>query len=159
GALEHLRVKIKTERVHVARLLAAEKISRAPQLQIQGRDSEARSEIGKLANRRQSPARNRRQLLFGRDQQVSVRPSIRSPHASAQLIKLRKTVIVGAIYDDGVGAWDVYSILDDRGGDQHVVLVGNEIKHDALHLFLVHLAVADGHAGLRHQTLDQRRDR
>src|SRR5229473_6863450 len=85
SALEHLRVKIKTERVHVARLLAAEKISRAAQLQIQSGNSEAGAKIRELANRCQPPARDWRQLLFRRNQQVSVSPSIRSTHASAQL--------------------------------------------------------------------------
>ena len=72
------------------------------------------------------------------------------------MIKLRKTVIVGAVYDDCVSAGDVYSVFNDRGGHQHIVLITNEIKHDALHFFFVHLAVADRHARLRHQTLDQR---
>ena len=74
------------------------------------------------------------------------------------MIKLRKTVIVSAIYDDGVRTGDVYTVLDNRGGDQHIVFVVNEIQHYSLHLFFVHLAMADGHTRLRHETLDQGRD-
>ena len=75
------------------------------------------------------------------------------------MIKLRKTVIIGAIYDDGVGAGDVYAVLDNRGRNEHVVFVSDEIQHDALHLFLVHLAVAHGDACLGNETFNERCDR
>ena len=75
------------------------------------------------------------------------------------MIKLRKTVIIGAIYDDSVRAGDVYTVLDNRGRDQHIVLIGNKIEHDRFHLFFIHLPVSDGDAARRHETFDQRRDR
>ena len=49
-ALEHLRVKVETERLHVTRLLAAEKIPRAAQFKVEGRDTKTGSQIRKLTN-------------------------------------------------------------------------------------------------------------
>src|SRR6185312_2891071 len=94
--------------------------------------------------------------LLIRNQQVSISSSIGAAHTATQLIKLRKTIIIGAIYDDCVCTRDVYAVFDDSSCDQHVVLVINEFKHDALHVFLVHLTVTDDEPRLGHQTLDKR---
>ena len=67
--------------------------------------------------------------------------------------------MIGAVYDDCVGAGDVYPVLDDGGRNQHIILMLNEIEHYALHLLFVHLPVADDEARLRHQALDQGRNR
>ena len=45
GALEHLRVKIEAQRVHVARLLAAEQIAGAAQFEIQRSNAKAGAQV------------------------------------------------------------------------------------------------------------------
>src|SRR5262249_55444945 len=137
----------------------AQKVPGASQFQIQGRDAKAGAQLRELSDGRQASTRNRRQLLLGRNQEIRVSPAVRAAYAPAQLIKLRKTVCIGAVYDDCVRARDVYSVLNNRRCDEHIIFVINEIEHDALHLFLVHLAVADGNARLGNKTLYQRRDR
>ena len=54
-ALEHLRVEIESERVHVTGLLPAQQIARTPQFQIQSRDPKSSSQFRKLTNRGQTP--------------------------------------------------------------------------------------------------------
>src|SRR5688572_26454760 len=66
--------------------------------------------------------------------------------------------MISAVYDDGVGARDVYSVFDDGGRNQNVIFVVDEIEHYPLHLLLVQLAVADCEARLGHQTLHESRD-
>ena len=68
---------------------------------------------------------------------------------------MRKTILIGAVYDDRVGAGDVYPILDDGGGNQYIILMLNEIEHHSFHFFFVHLSVANHHARLRHQAVNE----
>ncbi len=65
---------------------------------------------------------------------------------------------VGAIDEHGVGEGDVEAVLDDGGGDQHVVLVVHEGEHHAFELGFAHLAVAHGDARGGHEFLDARGD-
>src|SRR6185369_12520782 len=74
------------------------------------------------------------------------------------LVELRKTVVISAVYDDGVSARDVYSVLDDGGCNENVIFVVDEVEHHSLHLLLVQLTVSDGQPRLRHETLDERCD-
>src|SRR5258708_27697098 len=64
GALQHLRIKFEPNRFDVAALLSAEKVSRAPQFEIQGSDLKPSTEIGKFLERGQAAPGNRRQLDF-----------------------------------------------------------------------------------------------
>src|SRR5437868_5238294 len=48
GALQHLRIKFESDRFDVAALLSAEKISRAPQFEIESSDLETGAEVGKF---------------------------------------------------------------------------------------------------------------
>ena len=63
--------------------------------------------------------------------------------------------MIGAVYDDGVGAGDVYSVLNDGSRHEHIMLKLNEIEHHAPHLFLVHLPVANHQARLRYQAMNK----
>ena len=66
--------------------------------------------------------------------------------------------MIGAVYDDGVGPRDVYSVLDDGGRNENVIVVVDKIEHHLFHLFLVHLAVPDRKTRLRHQPFYESRD-
>ncbi len=62
GSIEHLGIELEADGFDMSALLAAEQISRAAQFQIKRRDFEARAQIGKFFQRRQSSARDRRQF-------------------------------------------------------------------------------------------------
>ncbi len=94
-----------------------------------------------------------------RHQQIRIGALIRAPHAAAQLIQLRQPEAIRAIDDDRVRPRNIEPVLDDRGAHQHVRLAANEFQHHFLEIGFVHLPVADDHARLRHQPLDQRRHR
>ena len=79
---EQLDVHVEANGFDVAALLAAEQIAGAANLEVERGDAEAAAEIAELANRRQPPPRDRRQRLFRWNQQVRVRPPIRSAHAA-----------------------------------------------------------------------------
>src|SRR6185369_6353840 len=67
--------------------------------------------------------------------------------------------VIGAIYDDGVCAGDVYAVFDDGGCNQNVIFVVNEVEHHSLHILFVHLPVAHGETRVRHKALHERRNR
>ena len=140
-------------------LFAAEQVAGAADLQIQRGDAEAAAQIAELANSREALLRDRRQRLLRRNQQVRVRMAVGAADAAAQLVQLRQPVAVGAVDDHRVGVRDVEAVLDDRGGDQHVVFEVDEIEHNLLHFLFVHLPVPDGDTGVRDDLLYQGGDR
>ena len=84
-----------------------------------------------------------RQFLLGRNEQIRIGAAIGTADAAAQLIELAEAVTIGAVDEDGVGERNVEAVFDDRGRDQHVVLVVHEGEHHAFQLGFAHLAVAD----------------
>src|SRR5690349_8684824 len=66
--------------------------------------------------------------------------------------------MIGAIYDDCVRPRDVYTVLDDGRRNENIIFVVDEVEHDSLHLFFVHLSMTNGQPRLWHQTLDKRGD-
>ena len=67
GLVEHLDVELEAERGDVARLLGAEEVARAADLEVAHRDLEAGAELGVVGQRRQPGPRLRRQLASRRD--------------------------------------------------------------------------------------------
>ena len=62
------------------------------------------------------------------------------------------------IDNDGVGIRDVDAVLNDSGGEQHVVVVVREVEDDLLELLGFHLSMSDGDAGIRDILVDHLRD-
>ena len=57
-----------------------------------------------------------------RHQQIAVAELAAPPDAAAELVELRQAEAVGAVDDHGVDVRDVDAVLDDRRGEQQVVL-------------------------------------
>ena len=113
----------KPTRLDVAALLAAEQVAGAANLEVERRDAEAAAEIAELLDRGEPLLRDRRQVVFRRNQQIRVGRPIGSADAAAQLIELRQAVPIGAVDDDRVGVRDVEAVFDDRRRQQHVELL------------------------------------
>ena len=59
GTLEHLGIKVESERFHVPGLFSSQQVSGAPQLKIQCCDPKPSAQIREFPNRRQTPSGNR----------------------------------------------------------------------------------------------------
>src|SRR5690606_13176646 len=70
-----------------------------------------------------------------------------------------EAVIVGTVDDDRVGTGNVDAVFDDGRRHEHVIFVIDEIEHYLLHFLFVHLAVADGDAGIGDDLLNKGGDR
>ncbi len=136
------------------RLLGAEQVARAANLEVAHRDLEARPEIGELADRLQPLVGLFGQRAVGRVEEVCVRALPASSDSPPKLIQLREPEHVGPVDDERVDRRHVEAALDDRRAHQHVVLALPELLHDAFEPAFVHLPVRDRDARLRHESLD-----
>ncbi|MEF9896572.1 MAG: hypothetical protein RR843_12440, partial [Clostridia bacterium] len=70
--LDHLDVQVVADRRHVPRLLGAQQVARAPDLQVAHRDAKARAKLGKFADRVQALVCRLGEHLAGADGQKRV---------------------------------------------------------------------------------------
>ena len=71
--LEQLHVHLEADGLDVPALLAAEQVAGAADLEIERRHAESAAEVAELLDRGEPLLRNRRQVVFRRNQQVRVR--------------------------------------------------------------------------------------
>ena len=135
----------------MARLLAAEEVARAANLEVLHRDGHTGTELGVLRDRRQPVVRRLGERLLGRIEEVGITTVATAADPPAQLVELGEPERVGALDDEGVGVGDVEPALDDRRTDEDVVGLVPEVDHRALEDVLVHLPVRDTDARLRHE--------
>src|SRR5918996_4410182 len=74
-----------------------------------------------------------------------------SADATTELIELRQTELVGAVYDNRIGVGKIQSRLDNRRANQHLSLVLEKINHDFFQFSWPHLPMRYRHLGLWHQ--------
>ena len=148
---DHLDVEVEADRGDVTRLLGAEQVARAADLEVAHRDLETGTEVGELADRLQPLVRLFGERAIGRIEEVRVRALPAAADAAAQLVELREPEHVGAVDDERVHRRHVEAALDDRRAHEHVVLVLPELLHDAFEPALVHLAVRDRDARFGHE--------
>jgi len=135
-------------------LFRAQQVARAADLQVQRRQAEPGAELGEVADGRQALAGRVGELLERRHEQPGVSPPVGAAHPAAELVELREAEAMGVVDDDGVDQGNVDAVLDDGGGQEDVVLLGDEGEQNALQLALGHLAVGDHHPRLGHELAD-----
>src|ERR1700680_3905847 len=94
-------------------LLTAKPVSRAPECQVERRNLETRTQVGKFFQCSQTASCNGSQLDLGGQQEIRVSPAIRSAHAAAQLIQFGEPQTIGTVDQDGVAQRDVEAVLND----------------------------------------------
>ena len=114
GLLEHLRVELEPDGRDVPRLLLAEQVAGAADLEVVRREAEAAAQVVELLQHAEPLLGVGRDQMLAGDQQVGVGAMVRAADASAELVELRQAERVGAVHDDRVGARDVETRLDDR---------------------------------------------
>ena len=131
------------------RMLPAPRISRSRSAILKPAPS-----CGELLDRLEPLDRVGRDRLVGFEQQVGVGAVLVAADPAAKLVQVGQAVLVGLVDEDRVDVGDVQAALDDRRGDQDVVLPPDEGQHRPLELLAAHLAVADGDPGLGDDRLD-----
>ena len=157
--LQHLHVGLVAHGREVPRLLGAEQVARAADLEVEVRETEARAELRQVLDRLEPPFGVGRECLQAGDQQVGVGALVRTTDPPAQLIELCESQLVGPVDQDRVCARHVEAALDDRRAEQHVRVAAVEAEHHVLELALAHLAVGDQKPRLGHGALEHLLDR
>ncbi len=135
----------------LARLLVAQHLAGAANLEVVHRQVEARAQFLHLLDRLEPPLCLLGQAFRIVHQQIGIGLVMGAADAAAQLVQLRQAELVGAVDQDRVGGRHVDAGLDDRRAQQDIGAPRDEIAHHTLELALVHLSVRDRDAGLRHQ--------
>ena len=110
---------------------------------------DAAAQVAELLQGLQAAARVVGQEAERRREEVAEGLAVRASHAAAHLVQVAEAEVVRGVDDDGVRVRDVDAVLHDGGGEQHVVVVVDEVRDDFLQLRGRHLPVAHGHAGVR----------
>ena len=124
-------------------LLRAEKIARSAQAQILLRNAE--SVVG-LAQHGQPLARH---LAARIGKQQAIRLMLPAPHASAQLMQLRKTKALCVFHRHDRCVRNIDPDLDHRGRHQDLDLIFRKCMHDRLFLARLHFSMQHSHAHAR----------
>src|SRR5207244_4552869 len=111
-----LGVHREADRGDLARLLAAQDVAGAADLQILRRDAESGAEVGELLDGRQPLARVGGQDLVARYQQIAEGQAVAAPHPAAQLVELRQSEPFSMIYKDRITCRNIDTVFDDGRG-------------------------------------------
>ena len=141
-------VEVEADPFDVARLLTAEQVAGAADLEVLHRHLHAGAELGVRGQGGQPVVGGLGELGVGRVEEVRVGAFATAAHPAAQLVELRETIAVGMVDDERVRIGDVDAGLDDRRAHEHVVLLLPEVDDDLFEPVLVHLAVGDRDARL-----------
>ncbi len=149
--LQHLLVELDPDLADMARLLVAQQIAAAADVQIVAGQLEPGAQaVQGLQHLQALLRRGRDRPLEGRGQ-IGVGPRLGPPHPAAQLVELRARPNMSARWTIRVLAVGTSRPeLDDGGGQQHVVAAVVEGAHHVLQLGRRQLAVADDELHLRH---------
>ena len=69
-------------------------------------------------------------------------------------MEVGESEVMGTVDDDRIGIGDIDTILDNSGGEQHVVVVVGEVEDDLFKLIGLHLSVSDGHTSIGDVLMD-----
>ena len=69
-------------------------------------------------------------------------------------MEVGESEVMGTIDDDGVGIGDIDTVLNDGGGEQHVVIVVGEVEDDLFEFLGLHLSMTNGNTGIGDVLMD-----
>ena len=154
---QHGLIELEADLADMARLLLAEQIAGAADVEVVARQHEAGAERIERLQHLQPLLGGWRQPRVGGHGDIGIGADLGAADAPAQLIELGEPEHVGAMHDQRVGGRNVEAGLDDRGRQQHVVLPVVEGVHHRIELARGHLAVGAGDLQLGHVLLQEGR--
>ena len=127
----------------MARLLLAQNVARSANLQIPHRDLKSGSELRILLDGVQPlPGVIFQGSVLG-NQQVAVGLVMTAAHPTSQLMQLRQSEAIGSLHDERIGTRYIQATLDDRGRDENIGFLVDELQHPVFQFVLIHLSVCD----------------
>ena len=155
GALEELAIEVEADGGDLARLLDAEDVAGAPDLEVAHGDFHAAAVTTRFNKGVESLLGELGEADVLGDEKIGVGGAVPAAHSAAELVEVGQAVGVGAVDEDGVGIRYVDSVFDDGGGKEDVDLSLAESVEDGVDIVGVHLPVDDADAGGRDNLLDR----
>ena len=135
----------------MARLLVAQQIARAANIQIMAGELEAGAQGFQRGQNLQALVRLRRHGTVGGHREEREGAGLGTAHAPAQLIERGQAKHIGAMHDERIRGGNVEAGFDDRGGDENVVFALIEGRHFLFQLRRRHLPVGHDEFRLGHR--------
>lgn len=132
-------------------LVRTKDTSGASYLQVTEGYPESAAELGELPYRVQAFLRDLGQHLAALEREIRVGALVGSADASAQLVELRQSHVVGILNDQRVDVRHVHAGFYNCGADQYVKASVKKLPPYFQHLLLGHLAVSYPNARLRNK--------
>ena len=134
-------------------LFRAQNIARTADFEVAHGDTEARAELGELADGFQPLLRRLGQTPLRADGEVRIRLPVAPPDAPAQLIELAQPEAIRVKDNQRIRRRHVQAAFDDGRAEQHVVAAAVEVHHHVLQAVFAHLPVRHADARFRHKLL------
>ena len=132
--LEQLLVELDADLADVARLLLAQQIAGAADVEVVAGELEAGAQRVERLHDLEPLGRRLVQRLARRHGEIGIGAGLAAADAAAQLVELGQAEHVGAMDDHRVGVADVEAAFDDVGRQQQVELAVDEVLHGVLDL-------------------------
>src|SRR5215204_804198 len=153
--LQHLLIQLVTYLLDMPRLLVAEQIAGAANIEIVRGELEAGAQRVKRLQYLEAALGLRGNLSLCRQREQRIGAYLRPPYSPAQLIELRQPEAVGAMDDERVGGRNIEAGFNDGSREQQVVFAVIESRHDVVEGVRGHLPVRNGDAHLRHVLVEK----
>ncbi len=140
---EHLLIELDTDLADMARLLLAQQVAGAADVEVVAGELEAGAEIIQSLHDLKALFRRRGQNAARRQGEVGIAADLGAADPAAKLIELGQAEHVGAVHDHGVGRRDVEAGLDDVGREQQIEAAVVEAGHHRLQVARRELTVSD----------------
>ena len=150
GLRQNLLIGFVAQVFHKSTLFRAKEVTRPPDVEVLHGEVESAAQFGECLERLQPSSCFGCEYAFGRSYEVAERLLVAAPHTSPHLVQVAQSEVVGIVDDDGVGVGDVYAVLHDGGGEEHIVVVVDEIHDDLLQFLGLHLSVSYRHTAVGH---------
>ena len=155
----HAQVKVEPDAGDVARLFAAEQVSGTSNFEVLHRDLHSATKFVVLSDGSEAVVCGLGERLIRGIEEVGVGAFTTAANATANLVQLTQTEVLGAVDDQSVGVWNVDSGFDDGGRNQHVKFLLPEVNDNLLERRLRHLTVSYRNAGFGNELCQLMRNR
>jgi len=146
GLLEDLLIGLIAEVGDEARLLAAQQVACATDVEVLHGEVYARTEAREVLDGLQTATRILSEVAVGWGDEVTESLLVGASHTTAQLMEFGEAEVLRIDDNHRIGIGDVKARFDDGGADENVVLVVGIVEDELLHDVRFHLAVGRGDA-------------
>ena len=155
GFVEDFMVHVVADVADEAALFGTEDIAGSPDVEVAHGDVEAAADAAEFFDGFEAFLSVVGEAAVGGDEHVAEGFFVAATYATAHLVEVAESEVLGIVDDHGVGVGDVQPVLNDGGGDKDIDFAFEEAHHGVLDYFSVHLAMGHGYVGVGDKAVDE----